>query len=86
MFLENYLKIWNLLNNINNLKTYKILGNTNLLIVHTMFIKEHSVCSPSSGFGLALHAVRYLHEPFRANFDHLQLGTFLWYRDEIIHV
>ena len=41
----------------------------NQLIKITDVIKAHSVRRSSSIIGLAVHAVRYLHEPFRANFD-----------------
>ena len=45
----------------------------------------HSMRRPSSSIGLAVHAVIYLHEPFRADSTPLQLGTHLGYRAEIIH-
>ena len=32
-------------------------------------MKAHSVRRLSSSIGLTVHAVRYLHEPFQANFD-----------------
>ena len=37
--------------------------------LYYLYIKAHSVRRPSSSIGLAVHAVRYLHESFRANFD-----------------
>ena len=46
------------------------LKNSLLLNSHT---KAHSVWRPSSSIGLAVHVVRNLHEPFRANFNPLSV-------------